>query len=100
MEFSAEKQNSTQFVCARLLFFAKAKDIVGVDETNFLVPSIISNGVELKNLILLKFPDLRQIVDNFVLAVDQNYVNDDDDDVNLRMSDGIEIAIIPPLSGG
>lgn len=88
--------SNTTFVCAKVLFFAKSKDLIGSNEANLLVPTSI-NGVDLKNLLLTKFPELVPIADNFVLAVDQRYVHGED---NLRMIEGIEVAIIPPLSGG
>lgn len=88
--------DSTAVVSVQLLLFAKAKELGGCGQLQISVPSELS-GAELKSRVLAELPQLQVIEDNFVLAVDCDYVNPGD---LLRLKSNCEVAIIPPLSGG
>lgn len=82
-------------VVIRILFFAASKELAGIKETSLKVEKSISFE-RLKALIVNNY-NLNTIANNFVLAVNQNYVEENQ---TLELSDHDEIAIIPPLSAG
>ena len=43
------------------------------------------------------FCSLGPIQDNFILAINQEYI---DEEIELTLNGGEEIAVIPPISGG
>lgn len=78
-----------------VLFFAKAKDLSGVSESSLRIQTEISYS-ELKAIICEKF-GLEIIKDNFLLALNEVYC-DEEDQLVIKNSD--QLAIIPPLSAG
>ncbi len=79
---------------ARVLFFATLRDKTGVKEARMEFP----NGtriVDLKAMILEKFPDLKSNMDTLIVALNHEYAFDED-----IVPDGAEIAFVPPVSGG
>jgi len=87
----------TDKVECRLFFFAKARELMGCSEQKAFFPKAIK-GDELKQLIFDQmFPQLSSLKQSSVLAVDQSYVTVDQ---MLTLADQMEVAIIPPLSGG
>lgn len=84
-------------VHVKLLFFAKARELVQCEDTDVILsPTMTSKGI--KDAILQKFPVLNPIANNFVLSLNQEYVEANEFVVQLKNGD--EIAVIPPLSGG
>lgn len=81
-----------------ILFFAKARELVG-KSSSILALSQSPNitGDKLLAIILEKFPQLNNISNNLVLAIDQEYT---DPQQVLELDRNSEIAVIPPLSGG
>uniref|UniRef100_A0A915JUY3 Molybdopterin synthase sulfur carrier subunit n=1 Tax=Romanomermis culicivorax TaxID=13658 RepID=A0A915JUY3_ROMCU len=96
-----------QILTTKLLFFAAAKDLI-VDHNNnkscvdFLVKFSNDNrqinGYQLKQLILDAYPSLKLLKNSFLLAVNLEYIENMDE--NLNLFENVEIAIIPPVSGG
>lgn len=85
-------------VSLKLLFFAKARELVGRSETRLSVRSSdIVTGEALKRTVLMAFPNLMPISASVIVALNQEYITDGDT-VLLREND--EVAIIPPISGG
>lgn len=86
-------------VVIRVLFFAKARELVKKDYDSISVSSVEANisGKKLLNIILEKFSALQPISGNIVLAVDEEYIEPGQ---LLDLKNCSEIAIIPPLSGG
>lgn len=86
-------------VVIHILFFAKAKELVGKYSDSICLPlsTTKTTGENLLSIILGKFPSLEPISKNIVLAVNEEYVEPNQllDIENCR-----EIAVIPPLSGG
>jgi molybdopterin converting factor subunit 1 len=79
---------------ARVLFFATLRDITGVKETSidFLYGAKIA---DIKTAVLEKFPALEKNMDTLIVALNHEFAADED-----IVSDGAEIAMFPPVSGG
>ena len=85
----------------QVLFFAKAREIVGQNSTHLSIKKTSSKltGKQLLELLLENFPSLKDISQNIVLAVNQEYLVPDSQSF-VELSSNSEIAVIPPLSGG
>ena len=77
-----------------VLFFAHIKDATGCDSVEFALPSPL-NGEQLWVNLLEKFPALANHKNNVRLARNWEYA-----DEQTVFSDGDEVALIPPVSGG
>jgi molybdopterin converting factor small subunit len=86
-------------VVIRILFFAKARELVGKDFDNISLSRTTSRitGANLLCIITEQFPALESISKNIVLAADEEYVEFDQ---LIDIKNCKEIAVIPPLSGG
>ena len=78
----------------RVLFFAQLKDATGCEATEFAAPSPLDAG-QLWAMLLEKFPRLSAYRSQVRLAQNWEYAAAD-----ARFSDGDEVALIPPVSGG
>ena len=78
----------------RVLFFAQLKDVTGCDAVELASPSAMDQE-QLWTLLLEKFPGLGAHRPNVRLARNWEYA-----DAETHFSDGDEIALIPPVSGG
>lgn len=87
--------DSTYPIHVTVLFFAKARELVGIKEIKITVPNKIL-AADLLELIVTTY-GLESIKDTVILAVNEGYVASD---VKLQLSENDVIAIIPPLSGG
>lgn len=76
------------------LFFAGARDVVGVNSTNFEIQEG-STTTEFAKVLLQKYPSLEKVLQTSLLAVNQEYVEEP-----VLLKEGDEIAVIPPISGG
>lgn len=83
-------------VHVRVLFFAKSRELSGLNECNLEI-SKKNLCSEVINYICDKF-DLNIIKNNVIIALNSEYC----DDLNavLELKNGDEIAVIPPISGG
>jgi molybdopterin converting factor subunit 1 len=82
-------------VLIKVLFFAKSREIAGVSQTNLQIPRKILYA-DLLDLICSTF-QLTVIKDNIILALNEVYC---ENNCELSIEQGDEIAVIPPLSGG
>lgn len=87
----------TSEVKIKVLFFAKSKELVGISKTYIQAHSGRIKGSELLDLILTEFPALQVLKENLILSVNQEYLERNQ---TTQLSDGMEIAVIPPISGG
>jgi len=78
------------------LFFGEAKAILNLSEKLFIFDQP-TNSIQFFSILRQTFPQLSPIFDHSILAINLEYVQNDQA-VNLK--DGDEIALIPPLSGG
>jgi len=79
---------------ARVLFFATLRDRTGVKETSLEFPHGV-RIVDIKRMVLQKFPVLEQHMDTLIVAMNHEFAGDED-----SVMDGAEIAMFPPVSGG
>ena len=77
----------------KLITFGIAKDILGAKELELSAENVSSTG-DLKNELANRYPDFQKLV-HFSLAVNEEYQDDD-----FQLSEGDEVVIIPPVSGG
>lgn len=83
-------------VTINLLFFAKSRELVG-SGSGELVLTANTNFDTLKQALLLKYPSLHVIAENIILSLNEEYI---DDNQQLTLREGDEVAVIPPISGG
>jgi molybdopterin synthase catalytic subunit len=81
-------------VQVKLLFFASLKDIVGSRELDFDVPSGATVNDLLERL-EARYPGLRPYRSIVLTSLNEDYV-----ERSTVVSDGDEVAIFPPVSGG
>lgn len=79
----------------QVLFFAKARELCGQKQSCLLIPSVTSYN-NLLDEIVKKF-SLESIRDNLLLAINEEYTTSESE---VRLKEGDEVAVIPPLSGG
>jgi molybdopterin converting factor subunit 1 len=77
-------------------FFAKAKEITKLSQTSIHLPPG-STTKTLLNKLLSEFPGLLEVLNNCLLALNQEYVSLDEE---ISLTQGDEVALIPPISGG
>ena len=80
----------------QVLFFAKAKELVNLSETEIEL-SQEQSVTQLFEALELNWPELKQFKRTFALAHNEEYL---DLDSNVVLQNGDVIAIIPPISGG
>ena len=84
-------------VSVTLLLFAKARELVGKSSVIINLPSSVSSSAVLVSHILSACPVLQRLGNTFVLSLNENYI-DPEEEIVLRSGD--ELAVIPPISGG
>lgn len=80
----------------KILFFAKARELAELNESNIHIPSKILFADLLQNI--CDTFGLNEIKQNIILAKNSEYC--DDLSALLDFKEGDELAVIPPLSGG
>jgi molybdopterin converting factor subunit 1 len=77
-----------------VLLFAQARQIVGSDSIEVTIPDT-ATVADLKKSLAETVPELLALLTRSNIALDQQYAIDED-----IVSDGVEVALIPPVSGG
>lgn len=78
----------------RVLFFGAARDAVGQEQIEFELESPINaDGARAK--VLSEYPSLQRFGKSLLFAVNQQYAQND-----REISEGDELAVFPPVSGG
>lgn len=80
----------------RVLFFARAKELVGCSETTLSVPSGTDTSA-LPRLLAAAHPQLEPVLTTCLLSVNLQYV---DEQAPRLLQPGDEVGVIPPISGG
>ncbi|XP_072379844.1 molybdopterin synthase sulfur carrier subunit [Diabrotica undecimpunctata] len=78
-----------------VLFFAKAREIVGKPSDTLLIESPVTHK-QLLEQIVIKY-SLQDIQNQIILSVNERFWQPND---IIYLNSGDEIAVIPPLSGG
>lgn len=80
----------------RILFFAKARELISASSSILKVPSVPLSTSDLYLLIEESYPLLKVLERKFVLALNESYI--ENEIIELKIGD--ELAVIPPISGG
>ena len=78
----------------KVLFFASCRDLVGTSEASISLPDR-ARVTDLFARLAEEHPRLQKMEASLMVSVNQAYV-----DRTRRLSDGDEVAFIPPVSGG
>src|SRR3979490_1587710 len=81
-------------ISVRILFFGAARDATGTDEAQLKLKPPFDSASAFEQ-VLQTYPDLRRFGKSLLLAVNQEYASPD-----REISDGDELALFPPVSGG
>jgi len=82
----------------KVLFFAKAREVIGQSTDTITVTSEVQTLQELTETIVNIYPQLQCLQKSFIVAHNQTYLCGQNQTIELKEND--EIAIIPPISGG
>lgn len=77
-----------------VLFFARARDVVGVDAIRVEPPLPRTIG-ELRRRLVERYPNLAGLLMKSALAVNDEYADD-----ATPIPENAEVALLPPVSGG
>jgi len=85
----------------KVLFFAKARELLKISESEITVPSVIDSVQALYQALEDKWPELTKLNRTFALALNEEYLSQDQEPgEHLSLSSGDILAVIPPISGG
>jgi len=87
-------ESSNSEIQCRVLFFGSARDVVGSNSLDLVVPSP-ARLRDATEVLFGRFPDLHRFGRSLLFAVNQEYANAD---TEIRNND--EVAVFPPVSGG
>ena len=79
----------------RVLFFSLLRDVVGAEELEWELPDDGMTVSALLGQLYEKWPGLKEWDSKILVALDLDYV-----DRSTELSDGQEVAIMPPVQGG
>ena len=82
----------------QILFFGKARELLGFSSSEIALPQTLTRG-DLFSAVQSRFPELKSLAGCFVLALDQDYLEPESTEL-VRLQNGSELAVIPPISGG
>lgn len=77
-----------------VLFFGYAKELTSTRHFVLKIDEMVTLE-QCKRLLEIEFPELKKMA-SFAFAINKEYVKD----TNIELSDGDELAVLPPVSGG
>ena len=86
----------------KVLFFASSREIVGQSEKVYEFDETTGISISLlvlRNRLQEEFPKLQFERDHVRLAVNKKYINNNELG-NVILTNGDEVALIPPIAGG
>ena len=83
-------------VTVTLLLFAKARELVGKSSVSTTIPTRLTYQ-ELVSRLESELPVLERLNRTFVLSLNEDYLEQEQE---IVLTSGDEIAVIPPISGG
>ncbi|KAK8397765.1 hypothetical protein O3P69_004516 [Scylla paramamosain] len=83
-------------VSVTLLFFAGARDLAGVERATVTLTAS-TTPEQLLAEVVRSFGEITNLRDSLIISLNQEYCEPGQ---GLELSNGDEIAIIPPISGG
>ena len=83
-------------VTVTLLLFAKARELVGKSSVSTSIPTRLTYQ-ELVSRLESELPILKRLNRTFVLSLNEDYLEQEQE---IVLTSGDEIAVIPPISGG
>ena len=75
-------------------YFALFRDIAGTDQDTVVIAEGLSVS-ELLETIRMKYPDMEKTKRDVLVSVNRNFATHE-----VKLKDGDEVAIFPPVSGG
>jgi len=78
-----------------VLFFAKARELVGASSSTCRLPTSSISVEQLTTALLVNYPELARLGGAFVISLNEQYLEG-----SVSLQQGDELAIIPPISGG
>ena len=78
----------------KINLFAAAKDIIGSNHVEIVLEDSATIG-DLKQTIVEQYPEMTDLIEKSTFSIDKEYA----EDLKL-LYHGIEIGLIPPVSGG
>jgi len=87
-------QSNKHSISVRVLFFGAARDTAGTAEAELKLEPPLDSASAFEQ-VLKTYPDLRRFGKSLLFAVNQEYASPD-----REISDGDELALFPPVSGG
>lgn len=97
MEMFSMNNNSSsnnEQIHLKILFFAKLKELIGTSQIKFDIDKG-SNIQDLKNRLVVKYPQLEDFLPIMLVSINQNFAFDTD-----MIPENAEVACFPPVSGG
>jgi molybdopterin converting factor subunit 1 len=82
-------------VIAQVRLFAIARQLAGRDVLEIELDDATSTVAKLREQLAAKCPPLAPLIPHLMIAIDSRYANNSD-----IIMPGVEIACIPPVSGG
>lgn len=86
---------TTRELHVRVLYFASAREEIGLREETVAVPADTRSLGALRALLCAKYPAAEATISVITLARNLEYSSDE-----VELVDGDEVALIPPISGG
>lgn len=85
----------------RVLFFARARELTGSSSDTIRVPPGTFPREALRIAVLPKYPALNVLAPFCAIAVNLDYIPSEDSiEKQIPLTNGDELAVIPPISGG